>query len=220
MFATADSTFLEESRAMRERAASNPFSSPSSSPSKRVPAKFAHQPRNMISAAASFRTPQHSDPIAVSSIISQAEVYSPSSLEAAGITRLTAENQRAIPTFVCKTVYDVKPVPGAGFWGTVEWDEFRKEAVEVYAEKMEEGDAAKSEAQDGWDVEPEMQESDGESEEERTPKKRKVVVKEKKVERKPVKRMQVDDSEESSDEDEQDGETFVRFLSLHHSDFR
>ncbi|GAA5848114.1 hypothetical protein JCM8547_004414 [Rhodosporidiobolus lusitaniae] len=205
LYYTADSTHLHESRAIRSRAASNPFSSPSksSSPSKRSSFTPSH-----LSAAASFRTPQHSDPIPISTITSRAEVLSPSTLAATGETQITATMQKAMPTFLCRRVYDVKPVAGAGFWSEVEWEELREGAVEVYEECRKEGKAGREEAKEGWDVEAAMEEE--ESEDEAEVRRRRKVEKMKKAGRKEkaVKRevARMRDEEESSDDDGEDEE--------------
>ncbi|BGP45913.1 Origin recognition complex, subunit 1 [Rhodotorula kratochvilovae] len=215
LYFTSDSTHLQESRLMRQKAASNPFSSsPSSSPSKSRSRSSAHStpPRtasSFLSSAASFRTPLHSDAIPISTIVSSAEVFSPTALENATIT---AAQQQPLPMFVCTRVYDVKPVRGAGFWGEVEWDEMRRKAVEWYEDKM--GDGERDVAQDAWDVEPVMEVSEEEDSEEEREKearrkarseKAKVVAKERKVRE----RERGGDSAEESSDDSGDEDTFA-----------
>ncbi|BGP18742.1 Origin recognition complex, subunit 1 [Rhodosporidiobolus nylandii] len=192
LYYTADSTHLAESRALRSRAAANPFSSPSASPFKsslaRSPSKaYAARasnplsaPSHLLSAAASFRTPQHSDPIPLSTITSHAEIFSPAALSASGIEQLSAAQQRPLKTFVCRRVYDVKPVHGAGFWSDLEWEELRQRGVEGYEEAMAEGGAAKAEAMDGWDVEARMEESEEEEESEEQIRKRQATLEKRK----------------------------------------
>ncbi|GAA6023834.1 hypothetical protein JCM10207_005390 [Rhodosporidiobolus poonsookiae] len=203
LYYTADSTHLSESRVMRERAANNPFSTPSSSPSKSSSRSSTMQ----LSASAAFRTPQHSDPVPISAITSHAEVFSPSTLRSSGLDALTAEQQGAVPTFLCRRVYDVKPIMGAGFWSDVEYDELRQQAVEMYEEKMDEGGVAKAEAQDGWDVEAAMEESDEEEEERQREERRRKKVAEKQKRKLVEKvRMQVVDEDSSDSDDEADEE--------------
>lgn len=223
LYFTSDSTHLQESRLLREKAASNPFSSssPSSSPSKsrsRSSAALASSPSRaasaFVSSAACFRTPLHSDAIPVSTIVSSAEVFSPSALDNAAIT---AAQQRPLPMFVCTRVYDVKPVPGAGFWGEIEFDEVRRRAVEWYEDKMRGGE--REVAQDAWDVEPVMEDSDEEedSEDEREREKRGKERADKARatrERKEKERLErgAASGDESTDDDEDDEDTFVRSL--------
>ncbi|GAA5904632.1 hypothetical protein JCM8208_004835 [Rhodotorula glutinis] len=168
LYFTSDSTYLQESRLLRQKAAANPFSSPSSSsPTKRrgtsssaLPSPSRGSSSSFLSSAASFRTPLHSDAVPLSTIASSAEVFSPSAL---ADTAITAAHQRPVPMFVCTRVYDVKPVAGAGFWGEIEWDEMRRKAVEWYEDRMREGE--RDVAQDRWDVEPVMEESSSSEEE-------------------------------------------------------
>lgn len=206
---------------MRQRAAANPFSSPSASPSKSAararPSLIPSASSSTLSAAASFRTPQHSDPIPLSSILSLAEIFSPSSLSTPTIT---AAQQLSLPMFLCRRVYDVKPIPGAGFWKEVEWDELRRGAVEVYREKMEGGETA--EATDGWDVEAAVEVSEGEEEERRRKERRERKGKGKgkgkgkkavKVEKPKERERERDEEEdESSDDGADEEDTFVRRL--------
>ncbi|GAA5938692.1 hypothetical protein JCM3775_001963 [Rhodotorula graminis] len=163
LYFTSDSTYLQESRLLRQKAAANPFSSPSSSsPTKRrgtTSSSRGASSSSFLSSAASFRTPLHSDAVPISTIASSAEVFSPSAL---GDTPITAQQQRSVPMFVCTRVYDVKPVAGAGFWGEVEWDEKRRAAVEWYEDKMRDGE--RDVAQDKWDVEPVMEAGSSEDE--------------------------------------------------------
>lgn len=124
-----------------------------------------------LSSAALFRTPQHSDPVPITAIVSHAEVFSPTSLPDPSNPVITASQQRPIPTFLCRTVYDVKPIPGAGFWGDLDWDEHRQAAVRWYHRRVENKELGR--AVDGWDVEAVMEESeeeDSEVERERTKK--------------------------------------------------
>lgn len=164
LYYIADSTHLSEARILRQRATANPFSSPSASPSKRsrndATASPARSGSRQLSAAALFRTPQHSDPVPVTAIVSHAEVFSPETLPDEIIT---ASQQRPLPTFLCRTVYDVKPIPGAGFWGGLNWDEHRHKAVKSYHRLMEKKEIGRS--VDGWDVEAVMEESEEEEEE-------------------------------------------------------
>ncbi|GAA5979203.1 hypothetical protein JCM11641_008460 [Rhodosporidiobolus odoratus] len=232
LYYTSDSTHLAESRLIRSRAALNPFSSPSASPIKSSRSPAIRSPArptlslipssSLISAAASFRTPQHSDPVLLSTITSHAQVFSPSALQSAGITSLTAKHQQSVPAFLCRTIYDVKPVSGAGFWGEVEWDELREQAVEVYRGAMEGEGGVKGEAQDGWDVEAVM-EVDSEEEEKERERERERERRKKKVEKKKAKSETVEgkvkkvergveevevENESSSDEDEGEEDAF------------
>jgi hypothetical protein len=165
LYYTSDSTHLSEARILRQRATANPFSSPSASPSKRsrndATASPARSGSLQLSSAALFRTPQHSDPVPVTAIVSHAEVFSPDTLPDLNIT---ASQQRPLPTFLCRTVYDVKPIPGAGFWGGLNWDEHREKAVKSYHRLMEEKESGR--AVDGWDVEAVMEESEEEEDDE------------------------------------------------------
>ncbi|GAA6029380.1 hypothetical protein JCM8097_003646 [Rhodosporidiobolus ruineniae] len=212
LYYTSDSTHLHDSRVMRSRAAANPFlDSPSSSPSKSGSSRSSSSRSSSsmstshhLSAAAAFRTPQHSDPIPLSSITSHAEVLSPSALSSAGTDALSAANQRPLPTFLCRWVYDVNPVRGAGFWGAFDWDELRTAAVETYAEKMEEGPAAHGEAQDGWDVEAVMEDE----EEEVKPKKKVAKGKKQAIKERKVDAMNIERDEESSDDEAGEEDTF------------
>ncbi|GAA5822726.1 hypothetical protein JCM11251_004357 [Rhodosporidiobolus azoricus] len=154
LYYTADSTHLHEQRVMRARAASNPFSSPSKSRSHPSPSRTSSPSASMLSASAAFRTPQHSDPVPVSSITSHVRIVSspPSA----------ADQAEHGPTFYVKKVYDVKPIPGASFWGEVDWEEVRKSGVEKYEEMAEEGEGAmgREEAREGWEVEAVMEEEE------------------------------------------------------------
>lgn len=165
LYFTSDSTHLSEARILRQRATANPFSSPSASPSKRsrndATASPARPGPAQLSAAALFRTPQHSDPVPITAIVSHAEVFSPGTL---ADPIITASQQRPLPTFLCRTVYDVKPVPGAGFWGGLDWDEHRRLAVQSYHRLMEKKETGR--AVDGWDVEAVMEESEEEEDDE------------------------------------------------------
>lgn len=179
LYFTSDSNHLSEARILREKAAANPFSSPSASPTKRSrqsaqvasPSRFGASAASRLSSAAHFRTPQHSDPIPLSAIVSHAEVFSPSSLPDPANPVITASQQRPIPTFLCRKIYDVKPIPGAGFWGDVDWDDHRQLAIQWYHRRMETKDLSR--ATDGWNVEAVMEESEEEdSEDERRRQKR------------------------------------------------
>ncbi|GAA6050067.1 hypothetical protein JCM3770_001353 [Rhodotorula araucariae] len=216
LYFTSDSTHLQESRLMRQKAASNPFSSSPSSASSKSRSRtstLSTPPRtssSFLSSAASFRTPLHSDAIPISTIVSSAEVFSPTALDNATIT---AAQQHPLPMFVCTRVYDVKPVPGAGFWGEIEWDEVRRKAIEWYEDKMEDGE--REVAQDAWDVEPAMEASEEEdSEEERVKEARRKERsdKVKAVAREPrlkVGKSRGDDSAEDSSDDSDDEDTFA-----------
>lgn len=164
---------------VRQRAAANPFSSPAGSPSKRSrnalsTSELASPSRtnaSFVSSSAVFRTPQHSDAVPVSTILSHVEIVSPSSLPDPSNPIISASQQSPTPTFLCRRVYDVKPVPGASFWGEIEWDEHREKAVGWYESTMEiverrEGTRERDVAQDGWDVEAVMEDSESESENE------------------------------------------------------
>ncbi|GAA5867823.1 hypothetical protein JCM1840_003456 [Sporobolomyces johnsonii] len=209
LYYTADSTHLFESRAIRERAAANPFlSSPSklASPSKHSLSSSS----SFISSAAASKTPLHSDPIPLSAIVSHAEILSPSDLEDAS-TGITPAMQKALPTFVVRKVYDVKPVVGASFWAELDeekeggWERLRKRGVEGW--RKEEGDARV----EGWEVEPVM-EDDEESEDEEEKEKVRQIRKEKararneKGKGKSVERRADDGDATSSDDDEDDAE--------------
>ncbi|BGP29916.1 Origin recognition complex, subunit 1 [Rhodotorula toruloides] len=185
LYFTSDSTHLEESRVVRQRAAANPFSSPAGSPSKRsrngnsTSAISSPSRTNsaFVSSSAVFRTPQHSDPVPVSTILSHAEIFSPPSLPDPSNPTITASQQSPIPTFICRRVYDVKPISGASFWGEIDWDEHRSKAVEWYDSTMgmverKEGGRERDVAQDGWDVEAVMEDSESESEDEEEREKR------------------------------------------------
>lgn len=188
LYFTSDSTHLSEARILRQRATANPFSSPAASPTKRSrndvitasPARARSvmgSAASQLSAAALFRTPQHSDPVPVSAIVSHAEVFSPSSLPDPTNPVITAQQQRPIPTFLCRAVYDVKPIPGASFWGDLNWDEHRQVAVQWYHRTMDAKEVTR--AVDGWDVEAFMEESEEEdSEDERERKRKSEAVKE------------------------------------------
>ncbi|GJN88674.1 hypothetical protein Rhopal_001640-T1 [Rhodotorula paludigena] len=219
LYFTSDSTHLQESRLLRQKVASNPFSSsPSSSPSKSRSRSSAmgspsRSSSTYLSAAASFRTPLHSDAIPVSTITSHAQVFSPSSLPDPSDPRITAAQQYPIPTFVCTRVYDVKPVPGAAFWGQIEWDELRRDGLRSYEEHM--GARERELAQDGWDVEPIMEEDEdsevGSDEEREREEKRKVrrekanATRERKaIEREARGMLSDDESSDDSDADEED----------------
>lgn len=58
----------------------------------------------------------------------------------------------------------MKPVPGAGFWGGLDWDEHRRLAVQSYHRLMEKKETGR--AVDGWDVEAVMEESEEEEDDE------------------------------------------------------
>ncbi|BGO89446.1 hypothetical protein NBRC10512_006633 [Rhodotorula toruloides] len=226
LYFTSDSTHLEESRVVRQRAAANPFSSPAGSPSKRsrdagsTSAVSSPSRTNsaFVSSSAVFRTPQHSDPIPVSTILSHAEIFSPSSLPDPSNPTITASQQSPIPTFLCRRVYDVKPIPGASFWGEIDWDEHRLKAVEWYESTMgmverKEGGREKDVAQDGWDVEAVMEDSESESEDEEERKRRRKRAekaratrerKEKEREERRAASGAVSESEGSSDEEDEE----------------
>ncbi|BGP22671.1 origin recognition complex subunit 1 [Rhodotorula toruloides] len=224
LYFTSDSTHLEESRVVRQRAAANPFSSPSGSPSKHsrmtgstsaVPSPSRTNP-SFVSSSAVFRTPQHSDPVPVSTILSHAEIFSPSSLPD---TTITASQQSPIPTFLCRRVYDVKPIPGASFWGEIEWDEHRMKAVEWYESTMgmverKEGGREREVAQDGWDVEAVLEESESESEDQQERERRRRRAEKARATRKRTEKTREErgaqhgaasESEASSDEEDEEG---------------
>ncbi|GAA5894655.1 hypothetical protein JCM6882_006648 [Rhodosporidiobolus microsporus] len=224
LYYTSDSTHLHESRVMRARAASNRFtSSPSSSPSKRSPSssRSTGMSAHLLSASAAFRTPQHSDPVPVASITSHARVSS-SPVTAADPHQAQQEGDATktrTPVFFVRRLYDVKPVPGASFWGELEWEEVRARGVEVYGEKMEAKE--EGEARDGWDVEAVMEDEDQEEEvvvvkKGRGKGKKKEGTKEREVKLQKVVRMVLSDGEESTDDERDEEDTFDP--RSHHSD--
>ncbi|GAA5966817.1 hypothetical protein JCM21900_006099 [Sporobolomyces salmonicolor] len=207
LYYTADSTHLFESRALRERAAANPFLS---SPSKLVSPSKHSVSSSFISSAAASKTPLHSDPIPLSTIVSHAEILSPSDLEDAS-TAITPAMQKALPTFVVRKVYDVKPVVGADFWAELDeekeggWERLRKRGIEGW--RNAEGDARV----EGWEVEPVM-EDDGESEaeldkeKERQRRKEKARPRSEKGKAKAMERRADEGDATSSDDDEDNAE--------------
>ncbi|GAA5951775.1 hypothetical protein JCM3765_003115 [Sporobolomyces pararoseus] len=192
LYYTADSSHLLEQRQIEYAQAER------QSPSKRKSSNASPSKSSFISSVASLKTPLHSDPVPLSSIIRQVQIVSaPVKSNKAGEGErqeiVTKEMQEIRPTFLVRKVYDVKPIPGASFWSDLPpssssfqsasssssskestllggFDYLKKKGIKQWEKSKDSTGKTK-----GWDVEPEM-EADSEDEV--------ILVRRKKVEKK------------------------------------
>ncbi|GAA5933067.1 origin recognition complex subunit 1 [Sporobolomyces koalae] len=211
LYYTADSSHLTEARLLEHQR---------KSPSKHRESSSAHY----VSAVASLKTPLHSDPVPLTAIKQLVEILSPSSTpqptgpdQDLSVPEITSAMQRVCPTFLVRTVYDVKPVSGAGFWSDLNeceeggWEAIRQRGIENWNNHQEVDKKVQ-----GWHVEPAFVESEPEDEaeiEQRMQARKQKEIKRRKqkaaLEAELAKQTRaIESEEEEEDEDEDDEDAF------------